>query len=1135
MNGFGDIIKCIKETDPSLFVNEFEHVREFVTVYMSKPQKPVVFNETLTKLCSQNPHIRRPIIAAMCRTSASPMSSGEVYIKSDDLMTRFWSALRSLELPDDVSDAIEQIALLCEEQSSLGETESCHVYNDDDFDLPSTSQVLDGGPSLREPSIEFVSDQRSSHLQQDSGVSSNKMGNYTLSQYDDDFEQSTNIYSPAPPMQTSTQPKGTSGADSSGDLDGYSYEDDFEQSSPTKTLPPQKTAAVPAVTTPVVGAPVTIAAHNAAPAAAPAPAPAPRPVHAPTSVPTLEAAAKRALAEAEAEATASTVSTPIHLAAATVPLAIKEKATNKPTDRPIEKAPEQATTPVVAATPITVAPAPVPSHPTRPSSAVSRTSLKAPAAAAPSVSELAPIKTPTKKTPASPVPSAVTPEGSSVIYDDDDFESSSKSISHPPVTANTKTEVETSAPTNAPPTRVSDSAATPGTGVALENSSSVCYDDDDFEAPTTTAPALKFAPVESTSQTYGLTTTKEKEIAANVANSTPFATPGDADEIEFPDLFELEESTESGISEVRYDDDEVGALTASTRGKRVLRRKTSIEKLMLELDPVEVVVSSVPKAASLGVDGGDSESIGRASPYSAGRTGGPSAGSRYEESLEGEVWVHEEGSDAHEFDMPTPITPADEGDAAFVMLEKTTEEACSDLANRLKHDDFDESKSRVLSSGMPASTHDADEYGDTDEYGDDFDESKSRVLSSVDYAGEEPEAADKVDVTDVVAIELLEHHPAEETREVSRWRGGDPGEKGVNADDFSDIENEDRQTGATATATTTEADYGPYSPVGHAPELSIDDVTPIAPEYHSSTASVEKEAAGTPVPVSRNNNTEGATAAAHNPSDSITYDDVFAQSTHHFHQSEGQPTSALVTRQRPKSAVVVTSSYDGTSSAERSMLRSSSATQKRLNAAQQYAYGEYTSVRLRLLMMVLIMLMCWSYSFGCSHTCSVSLTYRLMRRVLYSAADLESGYRLTRKPPVPVQAFQGCVKPDYSMTVEQMYNSTIKKPPLKPPLPHDALKTVVKKKTAPAFDESAVITDTKSFYMLTKKKADATTLMLEQLLGNWERILTTALREKLMDEEERHTMEVGAHTVMEKYVAPLLSVLNITLSNRTLC
>lgn len=135
---------------------------------------------------------------------------------------------------------------------------------------------------------------------------------------------------------------------------------------------------------------------------------------------------------------------------------------------------------------------------------------------------------------------------------------------------------------------------------------------------------------------------------------------------------------------------------------------------------------------------------------------------------------------------------------------------------------------------------------------------------------------------------------------------------------------------------------------------------------------------------------------------------------------------------------------------------------------------------------------------------------------------MQTGYRLTRKPPIPSQVFSGCVKPNQSMTVEQMYNSTLKKPPPKPQLPHDALKAVVKKDPPPVVDESVMITDTRSFFELTKKKAEATSARLEQLLMSWERILTEALRDKLMDEEERHMMEVPVAIIWHQIIKILL-------------
>ena len=70
-----------------------------------------------------------------------------------------------------------------------------------------------------------------------------------------------------------------------------------------------------------------------------------------------------------------------------------------------------------------------------------------------------------------------------------------------------------------------------------------------------------------------------------------------------------------------------------------------------------------------------------------------------------------------------------------------------------------------------------------------------------------------------------------------------------------------------------------------------------------------------------------------NPTTSYTYSGLVGDAS----QGSANPSSAKV---RPRSAVVVTSSYDNTDSGQRTMLRSLSATQKRFSAAQKYALGK---------------------------------------------------------------------------------------------------------------------------------------------------------------------------------------------------
>ena len=138
--------------------------------------------------------------------------------------------------------------------------------------------------------------------------------------------------------------------------------------------------------------------------------------------------------------------------------------------------------------------------------------------------------------------------------------------------------------------------------------------------------------------------------------------------------------------------------------------------------------------------------------------------------------------------------------------------------------------------------------------------------------------------------------------------------------------------------------------------------------------------------------------------------------------------------------------------------------------------------------------------------------------------DTEIGYRTTRKPPIPVEAFAGCIKPNRTTSVEQMYNQDIPKPPLKPPLPHDALKTVIKKPAPPTFNEDALITNTQSFFRLVKRKAMATERALENLLATWEAQLTSALRDEIIEAQRAHTAEVMCMCMVGNSWALLLTV-----------
>ena len=191
MNGFADIVECIRETDPNLFVTEFEALREFVSDYMGVGHTPTAFNEALAKLCSVNSVIRRPIISCICRTSAVSVPSGEVYINSNDLPARFWGALYKLNLSEDDKKLVDQLTILC---AQAEEEESCYTYHDDIFEEgdqnspiqpPPSDPCPETPPGLSQAPLPPV-DLSTLSIPQVSEESSYRMPTYSLSQYPGD-------------------------------------------------------------------------------------------------------------------------------------------------------------------------------------------------------------------------------------------------------------------------------------------------------------------------------------------------------------------------------------------------------------------------------------------------------------------------------------------------------------------------------------------------------------------------------------------------------------------------------------------------------------------------------------------------------------------------------------------------------------------------------------------------------------------------------------------------------------------------------------------------------------------------------------------------------------------------------------
>lgn len=879
MNAFGDVIMSIKETNPHLFANEFNHVREFVTVYMSKPQKPAVFNETLTRLCAQNAHIRRPIIAAMCRTSASPASSGEVYIKTDDLTIRFWSALRSLELPDEVANIIEQVALLCEESSSLDGTESCHVYNDDDFDLhTSTSNVLDPGPSLREPSVEFVNDQRTSQLQQGSEVSSNRMDKYTLSQYDDDFDVSANAPSQVDAAESS-QYKAL--ATNTSDIAGSVYEDDFEQSLEAKGSNVDDVLPLSTVCLPVDVSVVS-----------------------------------------KASTLAHTKTTQVTAMGHT-----REKHTDFFTGATLP----QATAVSVSTSATATVKSATPTRSARPSSARPPSAAHKPATTLPTASSAA-------------------LEEPSVCYNEDDFESSSIPIQQSRVTSVPTSSIPTSSAhsnsTKAEPvkTTTTEAPAIPTTDRPLDESS-VFYDDGDFE-PSTPIPSSRppYSSVASPELCVTLVPegdTTSQHIAISPCGDTRIGNV-DSEEMEFPDLFDIEESTQSSASGIRYDDEEVGALVTAMSNRRGLRRQTSVEKLLLELDPIDVSAEIRPTLQSKAEDtlGEENESVGRStwSPLLSGSTPADS-------QLENDE-LREENKTTKDIERSTATMtgPRDESSS-----RSGANIRCEDEIIGTKH-------THPLSRGNEKSTEKTESKLDIrgmSKNGLRGDEAHSTSLHDSLYLKNTGMLTGPAGGSDIESMKRLTSSrgtTAYNTVTVSEQPNDQHKECYDDyADDFSDTEQDYKKH-----ATNVENEAGNYSPAGHVPELSVDDVTPIAPVYYSNSSSSVVTVSGT----GQNHTTEITNkilksnseepSVINRRSDNLQTPSISNYSVHETdseplhsypHHSQKESTAIPASRQRPKSAVI-TSSYDNTNGSERNILRSASATQRRLSAAQHFAYGK---------------------------------------------------------------------------------------------------------------------------------------------------------------------------------------------------
>mmetsp|Transcript_22800 Transcript_22800/g.33293 ORF Transcript_22800/g.33293 Transcript_22800/m.33293 type:complete len:1184 (-) Transcript_22800:38-3589(-) len=122
---------------------------------------------------------------------------------------------------------------------------------------------------------------------------------------------------------------------------------------------------------------------------------------------------------------------------------------------------------------------------------------------------------------------------------------------------------------------------------------------------------------------------------------------------------------------------------------------------------------------------------------------------------------------------------------------------------------------------------------------------------------------------------------------------------------------------------------------------------------------------------------------------------------------------------------------------------------------------------------------------------------------LMSATQLD--YKLTRKPPIPA-VFSRMKRSASAGPASPVFPSPPR--PNKPPIPHEALRKRVPKKSPPKFNENVTINNTKGLFQLVKSKALYTEDFLDKVMTRWEKLLHTSLASRLEQEEEAHSREV---------------------------
>ena len=131
------------KTDQDLFLIDFKYIKDVIATKLTHPVAPKEFNFVLSELSSVNATLRRPTIACICRASAVNIDAQNLRVNVDEnFYERFFKIFQGLKLSTEDMDLIEKAHDACVrslpvkkmEKETADEEDYYEKYDDDRYD-----------------------------------------------------------------------------------------------------------------------------------------------------------------------------------------------------------------------------------------------------------------------------------------------------------------------------------------------------------------------------------------------------------------------------------------------------------------------------------------------------------------------------------------------------------------------------------------------------------------------------------------------------------------------------------------------------------------------------------------------------------------------------------------------------------------------------------------------------------------------------------------------------------------------------------------------------------------------------------------------------------------------------------------